>query len=589
MILKRPFLLLLAVAVLSILLPVAGSADDDLTERLDTLPKSLPNGVAAGDATQNRVVLWARTTMSDGIFFKLPGGGTVWQRSKDGSVPHSVTVSGLAPGIAYTYSVLDSSGNLVSGRFKSPASIGEYTGLRFGVGGDLLGDLSPFPALNNGVEQDLDFFIALGDTVYADIRSPSVSSGSARTLDEYRRKHAEALAERGGENALTTLRANTLFYAMIDDHEIADDFAGGAPASSDSRFTETDGYVNDTTRFENGMQAFEEYYPIHVERYSENGGDEVTDGERKLYRYRTFGSDAAIFLLDSRTFRNAPVADPTGPADLDRFYDEVWTPGRSLLGKEQLTELKRDLLHAEQSDITWKFVVVPQPVQIIGPLGASDRFEGYAAERADLLRFIHFQQLSNVVFIAADVHGTIINNVTFRTQRDGPVIQMTAFEVTTGPLAQPAVIGPRIVGMSHGYGWLSASDLDFYETLPIAPDMDDTLDDRDDVVKDLLNNGLTFLGEDPVGLDGSPINATLLAGDYLVTHNYNWTEFDIDQKSQALTVTTYGSPVYTPTDLANNLATITKISPEIVSQFRVEPTEPEEASWRKQFLPVAAK
>ncbi|HYN77085.1 MAG TPA: hypothetical protein VES73_04745, partial [Lamprocystis sp. (in: g-proteobacteria)] len=50
----------------------------------------------------------------------------------------------------------------------------------------------------------------------------------------------------------------------------------------------------------------------------------------------------------------------------------------------------------------------------------------------------------------------------------------------------------------------------------------------------------------PIGLDANLaiaeglIKATLLEGDYLATHAFGWTQFEIDPTSQMLTVTTYG-------------------------------------------------
>jgi hypothetical protein len=52
-----------------------------------------------------------------------------------------------------------------------------------------------------------------------------------------------------------------------------------------------------------------------------------------------------------------------------------------MLGNPQLERLEADLLAAQDDGIVWKFVMVPEPIQNLGPVGAADRFEGYAAER----------------------------------------------------------------------------------------------------------------------------------------------------------------------------------------------------------------
>lgn len=59
--------------------------------------------------------------------------------------------------------------------------------------------------------------------------------------------------------------------------------------------------------------------PLRNEFYGETG-DDRTAGERKLYRYNTYGSDAAVIVLDNRSFRDQPLA----PASLDPVgYDPV--------------------------------------------------------------------------------------------------------------------------------------------------------------------------------------------------------------------------------------------------------------------------
>ncbi len=85
--------------------------------------------------------------------------------------------------------------------------------------------------------------------------------------------------------------------------------------------------INDTQLFENGLQAFQEYNPLRDEFYGETG-DKVTEGERKLYRFNTYGSDAATFVLDSRSFRDeglTPPADFTDPNEIARVLSESVT------------------------------------------------------------------------------------------------------------------------------------------------------------------------------------------------------------------------------------------------------------------------
>ncbi len=98
-------------------------------------------------------------------------------------------------------------------------------------------------------------------------------------------------------------------------------------------------------------------------------------------------------------------------------------------------------------------------------------------------------------------------------------------------------------------------------------------DDRDDYVRAILDRELVEGGYDPIGLDGAPIDATLLQGDYVALHTYGWTEFVIDQETQLLTVTTYGIPTYTETDLVVRPFEVLGSVPQVVSQFAVTPQQ----------------
>ncbi|MBR1133276.1 alkaline phosphatase D family protein [Bradyrhizobium iriomotense] len=133
-------------------------------------------------------------------------------------------------------------------------------------------------------------------------------------------------------------------------------------------------------------------------------------GAPDLYRYNTYGSDAAIILTDERSFRDAGLPGPTNPLDptqISQFLTASFDPSRTILGDVQFARVEHDLLDARDNGVTWKFVMVPEPIQNFGPvLGPGDRFEAYAAERDALLKFIADNHIENVVFVSADQHWT---------------------------------------------------------------------------------------------------------------------------------------------------------------------------------------
>jgi hypothetical protein len=337
-------------------------------------------------------------------------------------------------------------------------------------------------------------------------------------------------------------------------------------------------FVNDTQAYEDALQAYQEYHPLQ-DRFYDTPADPRTDGERQLYRSQSFGSDAALFMLDSRSFRDAQLP-PADLADPTQFLVDAFDPSRTLLGRAQVELLKQDLLAAEENGVTWKFVTIPEPIQNFGVVNAEDRFEGYAAERTETLKFIDDNDIDNVVFMAGDFHGTIVNNLTYQEGPGQEQIATNAFEVVTGPVAFfDGRFGPNVANLSAAAGFIGPEELAFYDSLPVAPDADDALNDKDDFIKQLLIGQTDLFGYDPVGLNNNLefaeglIDATLLQGDYLSAHTYSWTEFDIASDSQKLLVTTYGIDAYSEADVLANPEAVLGLTPTIVSQFEVTPQD----------------
>lgn len=571
------------------------------------IPDSLPNGIAAGDVGSNSAVLWTRTTapgvvtfeVSPSLFF-APMSFSAQVMADDTTIPVKVTADNLVPGRRYFYRVTNDAGEQLIGTFKTALN-GPSPGrsLRFGVSGDWRGELAPFPAINNAPRRFLDFFVRLGDTIYADFPSPDLPIPQAQTLEEYRIKHAENYGSRLGLNAWARLQATTSIFSTIDDHEVTNDFAGGAPAASDARFPEETGLINQTELYQNGLQVFQEYNPIQTRVY-DGTGDDRFDGRPDLYRHQRYGDVAATFILDARSFRDVElpgVNNPLDPQEIGGFLATSFDvnpqtgqplPRRTMLGRPQLDRLMADLLAAQNDGVAWKFVMVPEPIQNLGVIAASDRFEGYAAERTELLAFIDQQNIQNVVFVAADIHGTVINDLSYQLPQEllpallqgdpslVPQHPSGAFEVVTGAVAFDAPFGPTVVDLIGGVPvdpsgatlqdvFLQGVGVPNLESFNALPDSVRNL-----ALTALIDQQITPLGYDPVGLesdDDSGIKARLLRGQYTAVFSYGWTEFYIAPFSRRLWVTTFGIPAYSEAEVSPEILTR---KPRIVSQFVVD-------------------
>jgi phosphodiesterase/alkaline phosphatase D-like protein len=177
-----------------------------------------------------------------------------------------------------------------------------------------------------------------------------------------------------------------------------------------------------------------------------------------LYRTFRWGRNLELFFLDERSFRSAkasaghvcdvggvPDLAPTAPAAVRAAFATlikplaqpvpaactaaIDSPSRTLLGARQHAAF----VHAiRASTATWKVVLNETPIQEIYQL-PYDRWEGYAAERARLLRDL--AGVRNVVFLTTDTHANLIGEVRSRTLEPGGPVGTGIWEVVTGPVA----------------------------------------------------------------------------------------------------------------------------------------------------------
>ena len=508
--------------------------------------EALPR-VATGDVVDGRVAILVRPAAGTGtvlveVALDEAFAQIVFTQSlavDDALLPGKILLDGLSLGRRHFVRVTE--GDLVRvATFETDiASLGTAIGdpgARFGVTGDWRGDVGIYNAILNADERGLDFFVKLGDTIYADVASPAVPVPQATTLDEFRAKHVENYAPTHGIDPWGELAASTSTFSMIDDHEVTNDFDGGA-------FSPKTGWYNQGDLYVNGLQAFVEHNQIFPATWPALG-DPRTDGRPLLYRSFQRGPHASVIMFDARSFRDAslpPVQDPFDPAEVQAFLLASFDPSRTMLGLPQLGRLLDDLVRAEQAGTTWKFIMTSMPMQNFGPLAGEDRWEGYAAERAFLLSQIVALGIRNVVFVTADFHGTIVNDITMPNPAN-PFEQLYtgAFEVITGSVAYSAPAGPTFAELGLQTGALTPDQYAFYLTLPNPA--------KDEFIRTLLDGVIGIYGYSPTGIQDPSIDATFTVGGPLAAHHYGWTEFDVDSDSKALTITTYGVDWYTPAE-----------------------------------------
>ncbi len=367
--------------------------------------KLLPQGIAVGDVTSRSALLWLRT---DGpmmvqiewapvaawdIVSKMATAVAPVARSplfttgSESDFTLAVPLEGLTPATRYrSYISIGTKahdGKSTEARvaaqveFTTLPDVNSHVPMTIAWSGDLGGQqrcrrgAAGYPIFDVMRTQQPDLFLFLGDTLYADGMCPSPPNEPgadflATTLDEYRARHRY---QRGAE-ALRRLLETTPVYAIWDDHEVRNNFAGPFE-----------------TQMPAGRQALREYWPIRV----------ASDDTQRLYRTVHAGADLELFILDTRQYRSSN-ADRDGPA-------------KTMLGEQQLEWLLTGLT---ESTATWKVIVTSVPLSIPkgggvsvlgndGWAGGKDG-TGFERERQVIVDYILGRRMKNVVFLGGDVH-----------------------------------------------------------------------------------------------------------------------------------------------------------------------------------------
>ncbi|MEM7531494.1 MAG: alkaline phosphatase D family protein [Chloroflexota bacterium] len=290
-----------------------------------------------------------------------------------------------------------------------------------------------------------DFFIHSGDTIYADnpINNAEIELADGtvwhNVLTEGKAKVAETLAEFRGNFAYNLLDENVReFNAIVpsivqwDDHEVVNNWYPNEMLISDDRYT----VKSAALLAARGKQAFMEYCPIRS-----NGID-----RERIFRTINYGPSLDVFVIDMRSYR----ADNGANSQTERSEET------DFLGREQIRWLKQELL---ASNATWKVIASDMPIGLIvyDDFIAKDSFENLAngdgepvgreLEMMDLLRFIKYNEINNVVWLTADVHYTAAHYY------DPEKAQFTDFapfyEFVSGPL-NSGTFGPN--GLDNTFG-----------------------------------------------------------------------------------------------------------------------------------------
>jgi alkaline phosphatase D len=416
---RRTFIRVLAAAGAAAARPVfAGQAPAIVTAEADR-PR-MPQGVASGDVSRDRAVIWSRADRPARMFVeystterfenvrRVPGSAAL----ETSDFTSRVVLTGLPEGQRIFYRVLFQDladirrwSLPAPGSFSTPPSAGRARNVTLAWSADTVGQgwgiNTPWGGLRlfetmRAAEPDI--FIHCGDTIYADgplvaevklddgrvwrnIVTPAKSK-VAETLDEYRGNYKYNLLD----EHMRRFNSEVPQIVIWDDHEVRDNWYWERNLEKDQRYQAKSAALLAAR----GRRAFLEYNPLMID---------AGDPER-VYRSIHYGSPVDVFAIDLRSYRGA------NSDNRQTTLDER----SALAGAEQIAALKASLA---ASRATWKVIASDMPIGLVVSDGA--HYEAIAnaepgaplgreLEIASLLRFIRDRRIRNVVWVTGDVH-----------------------------------------------------------------------------------------------------------------------------------------------------------------------------------------
>ena len=328
--------------------------------------KFFPQSIASGDPRPDGVILWTRlddpdmAEMDMDIEVELsPNIEFSELISLDGSPSKKVTatvafdhcvkvrLANLSPATVYYYRfIYEKDGKYYSskvGRTKTAPAADADVNVKFAYVScqDYIGRY--YNSYSLLAQQELDFFVHLGDYVYETTGDPTFQNTTGRKITFTDQAGAIALTAGGGEmyyaarslsnyrELYKTYRSDPVIQgvheklpmiATWDDHEFSDDCHGDTASYFDGKEDE-----KDTDRRHAANQAWFEYQPVDYLGNADFAYDPKADvpGDLKIWRDYKFGKHVHIVMTDLRSYR------------ADHVIPEQAFPGTVVLDEATLT------------------------------------------------------------------------------------------------------------------------------------------------------------------------------------------------------------------------------------------------------------
>jgi len=318
--------------------------------------------------------------LDTGMVNVVAQGSTMTDASKDYTVKFDVT--SLQADTYYYYEFAGLGSKSVRGRTKTAPS-GQVDDLRFAVvfcANLEAGYFNVYKTINE--RNDFEAVLMLGDYIYeyeeggyaqnTTIDRIFDPTHETIALEDYRLRYSVYHMDR----SLQQLHQNFPWICVWDDHESAND------AYKDGAENHDIGEGNWSDRKLAAQKAYFEWLPIRPK----------SANNYEIYRKFQYGNILDLFMVDTRLNGR------------DEQGVNVNDPNRTLMGIDQYQWLTTELA---ASNAQWKVLgnqVIMAPITIFGNPINDDAWDGYPAERDNVLNYVYNNNIENFTVITGDVH-----------------------------------------------------------------------------------------------------------------------------------------------------------------------------------------
>jgi alkaline phosphatase D len=377
------------------------------------------HGVASGFPSPKAITVWTRVSeldrtsklrvevATDERFNEVVESVAVRaDKNRDYTVHHRI--EGLKPSEQYFYRFHTENSKSRIGRFRTAPPVDSKQKIRIGFFSCQSWNAGYYNAQAGlAREEDLDLVLCLGDYIYelSNYRGgPRLDTtgvngdGEVQTLDEYRQKYRLYQSDKD----LQDMHAAHPFVMVWDDHELEDNYAG----DEDLNYAGDGRRVPFEERRRNAYKAFFEAMPK----------SRVKGDPTRIFGSAKLGGAAELFFTDQRQYRDAQPCDDAILTPCPEADD----PGRSMLGAEQKAWLKRAVPKSKANWKLWGSEVMLMSLDLPkGQPALLDAWDGYAAERREILEHFLASGVENLVALTGDIHHFFAGTVTTTGRDDG--------------------------------------------------------------------------------------------------------------------------------------------------------------------------